>query len=328
MRIKHRFTALLAIGAFAPAFAFAYAAPASTCVNVTANLLQGMTDATTGGQVRVLQNYLYSAGYLSATPNGVFGPATAAAVRSFQSANGISNTGSVASLTRAAISIKSCLSGPVETSLPPKPTSTLSAPSAIPVVTIGPIAGQTLGIGDSYTVKWSGPSNITYNVVLEDSSGVAQGFIVAGSYSNQYSWQVASVNNSSSASQIVVPPGTYRVHVEDASVGPQSSDRPGGTFTISGNINVSQVFPRTVAADGNTTIILYGSGFNANSLVYIYGYGNTPPYFVSPDGRAIAFTMPTGTSPGSHTVSVLNTYGTTNNVTVESNQTSITVLNP
>lgn len=323
MKIKHSFIALFVSIFFAPLFV-----SAATCINLTTNLSQGMTDATTGGQVSVLQSYLVSAGYLSAKPNGVFGPATFAAVKSFQSANSISTTGSVVVMTRAAISIKSCLGSTAQITTPVVTTPTSANPSSTvaPVITTAPTTGQTLGLGDTFTIKWTGPSNINYSVVLEDSNGVAQGFITAGSYANQYLWQVGNVNNSNSG-QMSVPPGTYRVHVEDASVGPQSSDKPSGTFTISSNMNISQIFPRTVPADGNTTVIIYGAGFNSNSMVYIYGYGNTGVHYVSPDGRAIAFTIPTGTYPGAHAVSVINAYGT-ENVNVESNQTSITVINP
>jgi len=55
------------------------------------------------GQVLSLQEFLAQEGYLTATPNGYFGPATQAAVIKFQKANGISPLGIVGPSTRAAL---------------------------------------------------------------------------------------------------------------------------------------------------------------------------------------------------------------------------------
>lgn len=310
----------------------------ASCISVTANMAQGATDATTGGQVTILQKYLASAGYLKAVPNGVYGPATVAAVKAFQAANGISATGQVAALTRAALSIRSCSSTAAtpEPTKPTKPTQTIpvpTTPAVSPIVTSMPTNRQSLGLGDTATVKWSGgPSNITYNVILEDGNGVAQGFLVYGSYATQYTWTVGNVINASTGNRITVAPGTYRIHAVDAAMGAQSSDKPSATFAISGNVSVSQMFPRTAPPDGATSVVLYGSGFSDKSMIYISGYGNTGPLFVSPDGRVIIFTVPNGLSVGVHFVSVLNTYGTTNGstnaTTIESNQTPLSVVNP
>ena len=66
-----------------------------------------------------LQAYLKDAGYLAATPNGNFGPATLAAVKAFQLANGVSATGFVGPATRAMIKLKSCPT----TTTTPSPTA-------------------------------------------------------------------------------------------------------------------------------------------------------------------------------------------------------------
>jgi hypothetical protein len=59
-----------------------------------------------GELVLFVQNRLEAAGFpLGATPNGVFGPATEAAVRKFQVARGIRNTGNVGPLTWAALGV-------------------------------------------------------------------------------------------------------------------------------------------------------------------------------------------------------------------------------
>ncbi|HVU06678.1 MAG TPA: peptidoglycan-binding protein [Candidatus Paceibacterota bacterium] len=56
-----------------------------------------------GDAVKSLQTILASKGFLTATPNGVFGPATLAALKAFQKANGVPATGFYGPLTRAAM---------------------------------------------------------------------------------------------------------------------------------------------------------------------------------------------------------------------------------
>jgi hypothetical protein len=56
-----------------------------------------------GTEVLELQKRLKAEGYLSATPNGNYGPATKAAVQAFQRANGLSPLGTVGPGTRAAL---------------------------------------------------------------------------------------------------------------------------------------------------------------------------------------------------------------------------------
>ncbi|HEU5114885.1 MAG TPA: peptidoglycan-binding domain-containing protein [Candidatus Paceibacterota bacterium] len=327
--------AFLALSSF---FAFSLAlssVSAAGCLSVSSNLFQGMTDSTAGGQIRALQDYLFSAGYLSATPNGVFGPATAGAVKKFQLANGISSTGNVGDLTRVALRLKSCASSvvPVPSTTTPTPTPAQTPVSSAQTVQSytalsSPQAGENLMLGDTYAVRWTSLGNgQTMNIVLENATGTALGFIVAGSYGNQYSWHVGDVNNANSLSLQTVPPGTYRIHVENASVGPQAGDQASGVFTIAANVSVSQMFPRVAAADGNTTVILYGSGYKSTSMVDLYGYGTVPPLFVSPDGRAIAFAVPTGATPGVHSVTVLNSYSGSD-ATSESNSMQLTVIRP
>lgn len=57
----------------------------------------------TGDEVLQLQNILVNEGFLSATPNGKYGPLTTAAVKKFQAARGLSPLGVVGPGTRAAL---------------------------------------------------------------------------------------------------------------------------------------------------------------------------------------------------------------------------------
>ncbi len=65
-----------------------------------------LTFGATGSDVMALQTFLKDRGYFTATIGTHFGPATLAAVRSFQSAQGISTTGTVGPRTRAAIAAR------------------------------------------------------------------------------------------------------------------------------------------------------------------------------------------------------------------------------
>jgi spore germination protein len=92
----------LACAAFAaPSLAFAQS---SSCVTFSGDLSFG----SSGNEVTKLQTFLKAQGYLTAPLVPNFGNATLAAVRAFQSANGISATGTVGPLTRAAIQSASC----------------------------------------------------------------------------------------------------------------------------------------------------------------------------------------------------------------------------
>ena len=65
-------------------------------------------DATTGGQVSDLQDFLAVSGYLDSDPTGFAGALTIKAVKAFQNANGINPSGFVGPITRAKIKGLSC----------------------------------------------------------------------------------------------------------------------------------------------------------------------------------------------------------------------------
>ncbi len=90
---KYIFALIFAAGAIFPV-----SASAASCV-FTSDLKSG----SKGAQVTNLQAFLKSQGYFSAKSVPNFGPATLAAVKKFQKANGISQTGTAGPLTRAKI---------------------------------------------------------------------------------------------------------------------------------------------------------------------------------------------------------------------------------
>jgi hypothetical protein len=101
------------------------------CVPITMNLYVGRTDATSEGQVTLLQNFLAARGYFSAANLGTgrFGPLTRAAVIEFQKSREIPATGFVGPLTRASISSFGCGTNPNTSAVIPK-VSSLSPISA------------------------------------------------------------------------------------------------------------------------------------------------------------------------------------------------------
>jgi hypothetical protein len=77
----------------------------STCVSLkSSNLRYKARDVGTNGEVSALQDFLQTKSYLTSEPTGYFGLLTLQAVKSFQSANGITPTGYVGPITRAKIS--------------------------------------------------------------------------------------------------------------------------------------------------------------------------------------------------------------------------------
>jgi len=306
------------------ALALSLNASAATCINLTANLSQG----STGPDVTSLQAYLFSEGYLLAMPNGYFGPATFAAVKKLQAANGISATGTVGPATRALIKSKSCAVVPVTPAQPTQLTTPTQTPSSLvsskaPIIVSLPSGGENLSYGDTYTVKWSGPTNVVYNVVLDDVNGTPQGFLIPGTYANQYTWQVGVVRSGSD--DIVVPPGNYRIHVMSASDGAQTTDRVSGVFTISASIHADQVIPRTVVADGKSAAVVFGSGFNSTSQVNLDFYGLIGANYVSDDGKVLVFTIPNTAAPGQRNFTISNTYGSASTM-VNSNSLVVNVV--
>lgn len=96
----------VAVSAFSTASAAYFNnTPVVRCdVEITKTLQVG----SRGNEVYTLQNLLARAGYLQATPNGNFGPATKQAVRSFQYDNSIQASGIVGEVTRNAINERLC----------------------------------------------------------------------------------------------------------------------------------------------------------------------------------------------------------------------------
>jgi hypothetical protein len=194
---------------------------ASTCLQLNSDLSYSMSDQSPSQSIYLLQGYLHGLGYLTATPNGHFGPSTLAAVKAFQTANGITATGYVGSLTRTSISGKTCSVGTsVNTSTNTSSVQSVSASSqTCPVgyvctantqstsvaassnqtiannvsattntssnmTVTSPMTGQVLSIGSSVAIRWNVSPTSDYNIVLEQPGGIGAGFVAQSLSSN------------------------------------------------------------------------------------------------------------------------------------------------
>jgi peptidoglycan hydrolase-like protein with peptidoglycan-binding domain len=81
---------------------------ATQCIQLTYGLARTSTDDLTGGEVSVLQQFLETQGATFGGDYGNFGPKTETAVKAWQAAHSIDQTGIVGPLTRAAIQNASC----------------------------------------------------------------------------------------------------------------------------------------------------------------------------------------------------------------------------
>ena len=293
---------------------------AMTCVALHTDLSYGNTDSSSGGPIRELQNYLIQAGYLTATANGHFGLGTKSAVQAFQAANGISQTGTVGPVTRAALQQKSCATSPTTSPVTPTALSPAVTPTPVtstaPAIT-SPVSGSTLTIGKTYPISWNVPTNYPYNIILEQPGGAGAGFIATNlSGGSGYSWKGGNIFSSGTQTNQNVATGTYRIRIQSTTGGVSSTDPVSGWFTLVGPpLQVSSVTPSVVANDAHTAAVVYGTGFDPSSIVYFdqqYGTGGTVLY-VSPDGTVIVFSVPSVISPGYHSIFVGNQYGSISN---------------
>ena len=262
-----------------------------------------------GADVLALQNFLFSRGYLLATPNGHFGPATVAAAKKFQSENAIATVGSAGPLTRAAIQRVSCQTSSLPTPLPtvaPTPTaSPTPTPSSSATIT-SPKAGDMLVLGSNIIISWIDPFNTSnYSILLEQPNGVGAGYISMGSYvTHQYTWKTGSILSTPQP----VDPGTYRIHIMSTG-NSYAFDQYSSVFTITAPpVTIVSSMPASLPADDATVGVLYGSGFTNMTVVYIDGAYAAHVLYASPDGRALIYTVPITVPAGARTIQARNVY--------------------
>lgn len=284
---------LLALLAVAnPAFA--------ACTDISVDIGSGSTDKTSASNVTKLQTFLKEAGYLQATPNGVFGPATLAAAKKFQSIQGVNATGFVGPLTRTLIKIKSCPS----VTTPSTPVTPTLAQIKNPIIT--PKEGAIVTIGKPQIIRWTTELKSPYSIILEDAQGVSVGYIVITRLDGtEFEWKAGDVYSTESQSNKVVPPGSYKIRIRGTYGDISTSDPQSSVFTLESQpVTANMVYPRLVSTGDGQSIVLYGSGFNDQTAIYIDGSFNirTTKLYTSPDGRTLVFTAPKDLAAGSHSL--------------------------
>ncbi len=151
----------------------------STKYIFTKNLAQG----STGTEVLELQKVLVSSGYLKATPNGNYGPATKQAVISYQIASKISATGSVGQITRTSLNSVTASSCSTTQTTPSQTsnsaskttfTSNLSLGSKGPEVLALQNLLVSLGILKATPNSYYGPATRLAVIAYQKQNGIAQ----------------------------------------------------------------------------------------------------------------------------------------------------------
>jgi peptidoglycan hydrolase-like protein with peptidoglycan-binding domain len=276
----------------------------AACTDISLDLGTGSTDSNSNKNVTKLQNFLKDSGYLTVAPNGVFGPATAASVKKFQTAQNLSSTGFVGPLTRAVIKTKSCT---VST-----PTVTIPAPSNGNTNITRPKAGALVTIGKTQVIRWTTEIKSTYSIILENQEGVSQGYIAVSRLGGtEFEWHAGDVFNTDSQVDTTVAPGIYKIRIRNTYSGTSADDPQSAVFTLVADPIVPKlVYPTTIPVNQDSTVVLYGSGFNDNTSLYLDGPFNirTSKVYMSPDRKVFIISVPKTVSAGRHNVWAYNGY--------------------
>lgn len=289
------------------------------CLNITHDLYYGLSDYY-DSSILNMQKYLAQSGYLLATPNGYFGSGTLAAVKKFQAANGISNTGRVGPQTRARLKELTCVA--VVQSQPAAVAEALSS-SQNPTI-LSPQAGQTLIGGQKQNIRWDQNNNSLYDILLERDDGYTAGYISANRNGGNYEWEIGQVYSPASQSNIMAEPGRYRIKLRNTGWGGYSGDQYSGYFDLQGTpLVINQVLPETVAA--GSVLAIYGSGFGSlTSLAFDDLYSNRiKPVYLSSDGKLMVINVP-NLYAGRHTL-WLNDFYASGATSTPSNTVSIRI---
>ncbi len=283
-----------------------------TCTSLSYNLREGSTDAYTGGEVSRLQTFLNQENYFPYAAVGIFGPVTYTSVRNFQAAHGISSTGYVGPITRAAIQQMSCGGA---TNIP---TSGLSLQSLSP---------NLVAIGNTVTLYGTGFTSD--NTILLASGAIAH---VASYNGTSLSFTVPSTIGPDCSGTTLCPdwirqltPGTYNVSIENTY---GTSNTLTLTITANGIIqggyqspvisSISAPTQLTVGQTGTWTVYATSQTQNGQQLNYAvnWGDGSNNPY----SQNFSASTVSSGTF--THAYSSPGTYTSTFTVTDSNGQSN------
>lgn len=347
--------AIVLVGGTAGAQTYGYSSTA--CVSISRDLSVGSrgSDVTSLQQFLVSQNYPGGGSWMV---TGYYGAATQAAVRNFQSARGIAQTGAVDSVTRSALANCTSYGTSYGSSYSSYPTYSNTYPYSTGYYPYG----YNYSSGYSYNYNYGTTYPYSYGVVSisslsVSSATVGSSVVIYGSNFDPYnntvyvgSTPVANVSsvNGNSLSFVVpqVQSGTYSVYVSNSrgssgsltltvtNYGNSGCSYPYGYGSNCGGcsyyncptgpISITALSPQQGAVGSSVTI--YGTGFSTTGNTVRFGNGIITNV-TSNDGRAVTFVVPTTlTGYGSQTV-YLGTYevSVTNAAGATSNALSFTV---
>ena len=301
----------------------------TVCTSITKSLNYNAKKLMKDKEVTMLQDFLYTNGYLaSKTTGGSYGKLTYAAVKKFQIAQKISPTGSIGPITRAAIKKISCSNTP--TTATPTPTIVTTTTPIAPVVkstvavvptpvfkSVNSFSAPTLGAevttGNTFMIKWTGDNTgRVINILIEDGNGAGAGYIATNqSNINQYIWTVGKIFMSDEQ-YTTASPGKYRIVIVDQLSNNSILNIKSDLFTIKETpLAITNIMPATAINDAKTEVMLYGNGFNSLTKVKLEGIYNKlsviPQYF-SPNGKLLWFYIPQYVNPDTYSVYAYNDY--------------------
>jgi hypothetical protein len=288
-----------------------------TCVDLSYDLYQGLSDSFADKSVSNLQNYLSKLGYIKVSPNGYFGPSTLSAVKNYQLNNNISNTGRVGPATRKKIRDDSCKINNNSALVLNSVSNQANNNSVVGInknnpTVISPAADSVLATDSKTSIRWKEIKGSIYGITLEDKDGLGVGHIASAVSGNSFEWTVGKVFSASTNSNIYVEPGMYRIKLTNSSYSSNIPDQYSGLFSITGKyLNIGSIIPSSVSNSDNVSIVAYGRGFDSNTMVSYGIDGNnrmTKPVFVSNNGKLLVFEIPSGISVGDYSVNVYSLY--------------------
>lgn len=303
----------------------------SNCLDLSYDLYQGLSDKANDKAVTNLQKFLKNNQYLSATPNGYFGPSTKSAVKAFQSKNNISSTGRVGPATRQVIRNMSCQANTnsasvIEAVATPKPDRV----NASNMTVTNPSTGMVLRSENRTQVEWKNIPNAIYDIKLEDKNGLSYGFVANSVSGNSYNWEIGKVFSARTNSEIFVEPGSYRLALTSSNYRQDIPDQYSGLFSVLGRpLEIDSITPGSVSNSKDNSLVLYGRGFDSTTLVYYFNDNinrTIRPEFISTDGTIAVFKIPSQSITGQYNIYVYNTYSS-GATSTPSNALNLTIKN-
>lgn len=246
------------------------------CANITANVQIGSRDYYYGQQnVRILQAYLYSTGYLRVAPTGYFGGMTLAAVKSFQRNNSIYPTGTANAQTRSKIRDLSC-----NPTTPPNQTQTIN----LQLKDYNQVWGPNSVVRFTWTASYLTPYPFGAYLVNQNGVDVTSQYLGTGTSGESYVTLPSTI-----------PSGEYKLFVVDETTN-RSATIKSNVITLQVNggvVNPGNSAFRIISPNGNTNRDdVYQGGqqvvlnFNMPSdRAYYVGY-----YLVPQSGTSVRYT--------------------------------------